>query len=602
MKKTFLLCCAFALTFMAQAQWKPVGDKIKTSWAEQVNPQNVLPEYPRPLMERSDWQNLNGEWDYAIKPIGSVEPSAFDGKILVPFAVESSLSGVQKEVGEKNELWYKRTFSIPSAWKNKDVLLNFGAVDWKADVFVNDVLVGSHKGGYAPFSFNITPYLTGKGNQKLVVRVWDPTDKGYQPIGKQTHNPRGIWYTPVTGIWQTVWVEPVASAHVSSIKAIPNIDTNTLNVTVGTSCGCKSGIVTVKLLDKGQVIASAKGVQGNELRLAVENPTLWSPANPYLYDMTVSLSKNGKVLVEVKSYTAFRKISSKRDANGIMRMQLNNQDLFQFGPLDQGWWPDGLYTAPTDEALLFDVKKTKDWGFNMIRKHVKVEPARWYYHCDKEGILVWQDMPSGDMGNKWEPHKYNGGTDKDRTAESVANYYQEWKEIMDLCMSNPSVVDCVPFNESWGQFDTEKAVEWTKTYDPSRLVNPASGGNHRPCGDILDLHNYPAPDMFLYDPQRVNVLGEYGGIGLPIENHLWWNKRNWGYIQFKNSDEVTAEYVKYANILKDFVKRGFSAAVYTQTTDVEGEVNGLMTYDRKVIKINEAEVKKANQSVINVLK
>ena len=406
----------------------------------------------------------------------------------------------------------------------------------------------------------------------------------------------------MTGIWQTVWLEPVASAHVTSVKAIPNIDTNTLNVTVGTSCNCPSGIVTVKLLDKGQVVASAKGVQGKELRLNVQNPTLWSPSNPYLYDMTVSLAKDGKVLDEVKSYTAFRKISSKRDANGIMRMQLNNQDLFQYGPLDQGWWPDGLYTAPTDEALLYDVKKTKDWGFNMIRKHVKVEPARWYYHCDKEGMLVWQDMPSGDMGNSWAPHTYNGGTDKDRTAESVANYYQEWKEIMDLCVSNPSVVVWVPFNEAWGQFDTEKVVEWTASYDPSRLVNPASGGNHRSCGDILDLHNYPAPDMYLFDPQRVNVLGEYGGIGLPVENHLWWNKRNWGYVQFKNSAEVTAEYVKYANILKDYVKRGFSAAVYTQTTDVEGEVNGLMTYDRKVIKIDEAAVRKANQAVINELK
>lgn len=319
--------------------------------------------------------------------------------------------------------------------------------------------------------------------------------------------------------------------------------------------------------------------------------------------MTVSLSKDGKVLDEVKSYTAFRKISSKRDAAGIMRMQLNNQDLFQFGPLDQGWWPDGLYTAPTDEALLFDIKKTKDWGFNMIRKHVKVEPARWYYHCDKEGILVWQDMPSGDHGSYiWDHHVYNGGKDNERTPESKANYYREWKEIMDLCISNPSVVVWVPFNEAWGQFETEKTAEWTKTYDPSRLVNPASGGNHRPCGDILDLHNYPAPDMFLFDPKRVNVLGEYGGIGLPVENHLWWNKRNWGYVQFKNSDEVTAEYVKYANILKDYVKRGFSAAVYTQTTDVEGEVNGLMTYDRKVIKIDEAAVKKANQSVINELK
>ena len=602
MKKTLLMCCALALTLGAQAQWKPVGDKIKTQWAEQVNPANVLPEYPRPQLERGEWQNLNGEWEYAIKPVGNAEPAAFDGNILVPFAVESSLSGVQKEVGENNELWYKRTFTVSSAWKNKDIVLNFGAVDWKADVFVNDILVGTHQGGFTPFSFNITPYLTGKSGQKLVVRVWDPSDKGFQPRGKQTSRPESIWYTPVTGIWQTVWLEPVASAHVTSVKAIPNIDTNTLNVTVGTSCNCPSGIVTVKLLDKGQVVASAKGVQGKELRLNVQNPTLWSPSNPYLYDMTISLAKDGKVLDEVKSYTAFRKISSKRDANGIMRMQLNNQDLFQYGPLDQGWWPDGLYTAPTDEALLYDVKKTKDWGFNMIRKHVKVEPARWYYHCDKEGMLVWQDMPSGDMGNNWAPHTYNGGTDKDRTAESVANYYQEWKEIMDLCVSNPSVVVWVPFNEAWGQFDTEKVVEWTKSADPSRLVNPASGGNHRSCGDILDLHNYPAPDMYLFDPQRVNVLGEYGGIGLPVENHLWWNKRNWGYVQFKNSAEVTAEYVKYANILKDYVRRGFSAAVYTQTTDVEGEVNGLMTYDRKVIKIDEAAVRKANQAVINELK
>ncbi len=598
MKKTLFVCCALALALCAQAQWKPAGDKIKTQWAEQVNPKSVLPEYPRPLMERSEWQNLNGEWEYAIKPVGEVEPASFDGNILVPFAVESSLSGVQKEVGEKNELWYKRSFTVPSKWKGKDVMLNFGAVDWKAEVFVNDVLVGSHKGGYTPFSFNITPFLKGSGAQKLVVRVWDPSDKGYQPIGKQTSNPQGIWYTSVTGIWQTVWLEPVASNHITAVKSIPNVDANALNVTVGASTPCVTSIVEVKLLDKGAVVASAKGVQGQELRLGVKNPTLWSPENPYLYDMSITLSQNGKVIDQVKSYTAFRKISVEKDKNGILRMCLNNKPLFHYGPLDQGWWPDGLYTAPTDEALLYDIKKTKEWGFNMIRKHVKVEPARWYYHCDKEGILVWQDMPSGDMGNRWEPHKYNGGTDKERSVESVANYYQEWKEIMDLGVSHPSIVVWVPFNEAWGQFDTEKVVAWTKAYDPSRLVNPASGGNHRPCGDILDLHNYPGPDMFLFDAQRVTVLGEYGGIGLPLENHLWWNKRNWGYIQFKNSDEVTAEYVKYANELKGFVKRGFSAAVYTQTTDVEGEVNGLMTYDRKVIKINEAKVKAANQSVI----
>lgn len=602
MKKIVLACCALALTLQLQAQWKPAGDKIKTPWSEQINPTLVLPEYPRPLMERSEWQNLNGEWEYAIQYKGKAEPVAFDGLILVPFAIESSLSGVQKEVGEKNELWYKRTFTVPSSWKNKDLLLNFGAVDWKADVFVNDILIGSHQGGFTPFSFNITPYLKGSGSQKLVVRVWDPSDKGFQPRGKQTSKPEGIWYTPVTGIWQTVWLEPVAKTHITGIKAVSDIDQNTLNVEVGTSSACPEGIVTVQLLDKGKEIASAKALQGKTMRLTIDNPTLWSPQNPYLYDMKITLSKDRKVQDEVTSYTAFRKISSERDANGIMRMCLNNEPLFQFGPLDQGWWPDGLYTAPTDEALLFDIIKTKDWGFNMIRKHVKVEPARWYYHCDKEGILVWQDMPSGDMGNSWRPHEYNGGTDKKRSKASVNNYYQEWKEIMDLCMSNPSVVVWVPFNEAWGQFDTEIVSDWTKEYDPSRLVNPASGGNHRACGDILDLHNYPGPSMFLYDPQRVNVLGEYGGIGLPLENHLWWDKRNWGYIQFKNSDEVTAEYVKYAAELQDMVDKGFSAAVYTQTTDVEGEVNGLMTYDRKQIKINESAVKKANQAVINQLK
>ncbi|MDD4515763.1 sugar-binding domain-containing protein [Massilibacteroides sp.] len=601
MKKQFLVCALLALAMTASAQWKPVGDKLKTPWTEKVDPNNVLPEYPRPQMERTAWVNLNGLWDYAIKPCGEVEPVAFDGNILVPFAIESSLSGVQKEVGEKNELWYKRTFTVPSAWKNKDVLLNFGAVDWKADVYVNDILIGSHKGGFTPFSFNITPYLAGKSTHKLVVRVWDPSDKGYQPRGKQTSKPEGIWYTPVTGIWQTVWIEPVASVHVTSIKAIPNIDNGTLAVTVGASCACPSNIVEVKLLDKGQVVATAKGLAGKELRLGVKNPTLWDPTNPYLYDMKVSIAKDGKVQDEVKSYTAFRKISKKRDANGILRMQLNNKNLFHYGPLDQGWWPDGLYTAPTDEALAFDVVKTKEWGYNMIRKHVKVEPARWYYHCDKLGMLVWQDMPSGDMGNQWAPHQYNAGTDKKRSAESIANYDQEWKEIMDLCVSNPSVVVWVPFNEAWGQFDTERVAEWTAAYDPSRLVNPASGGNHRPTGDILDLHNYPGPAMFLFDAERVNVLGEYGGIGLALEDHLWWNKRNWGYIQFKNSDEVTAEYVKYANELKSFIDRGFSAAVYTQTTDVEGEVNGVMTYDRKVIKMNEATLRKTNQEVIKSL-
>lgn len=602
MRKIVLsLLAACALVAYGQEGWGPKGDKIKTQWAESLDPANVLPEYPRPGLTRGEWMNLNGEWDYAIRTKGEAEPAAYDGKILVPFAVESSLSGVQKEVGAEKELWYKRSFTVPSGWKGKEVLLHFGAVDWRAEVFVNDVLIGSHQGGYTPFTFDVTPYLNRSGKQELTVRVWDPSDKGFQPRGKQVANPEGIWYTPVTGIWQTVWLEPVAATHITAVKSIPDIDNEVMNVTVSTSCVEPGTIVTVELLDQGKTVATSKGVPGSTLRLGLENPVLWEPSNPHLYDMRVTLLKDGKRVDEAMSYAAFRKISTQRDANGIVRMCLNNKPLFQYGPLDQGWWPDGLYTAPTDEALRFDIVKTKAWGFNMIRKHVKVEPARWYYHCDKEGMLVWQDMPSGDMGNQWAARTYNEGTDKARTAESVRNYYQEWKEIMDLCVSNPSVVVWVPFNEAWGQFDTKKVVEWTKTYDPSRLVNPASGGNHRACGDMLDLHNYPAPEMYLFDPARVNVLGEYGGIGLPVEDHLWWNKRNWGYIQFKNGEEVTAEYIKYAKQLKQLVQRGFSAAVYTQTTDVEGEVNGLMTYDRKVIKINEAEIRAINQEVINSL-
>ena len=603
MKKTLIFCCAFAfaIALCAQAQWKPAGDKMKTPWAEKVDPANVLPEYPRPLLERPVWLNLNGEWDYAILDRGMAEPAQFDGKILVPFAIESSLSGVQKEVGEKKELWYRRSFTVPASWKGKNIKLNFGAVDWIADVFVNDILIGSHQGGYTPFSFDITPFLTGNGVQKLVVRVWDPTNRGYQPRGKQVADPNGIWYTAVTGIWQTVWLEPVSANHVTAIKSIPNVDTEMLEVTVCTSDCQSSDWVEVAIIDAGKTVATAKGLAGKKLRVPLRNPKLWSPETPVLYTMKVSLVRAGKVIDEVSSYTAMRKISTKRDAAGIMRMQLNNKDYFHYGPLDQGWWPDGLYTAPTDEALRFDIVKTKDFGFNMIRKHVKVEPARWYYHCDKEGILVWQDMPSGDQGNQWVASQYNAGTDKNRTVESIENYYREWQEIMDLCISNPSVVIWVPFNEGWGQFDTEKVAARTAQYDPSRLVNPASGGNHRPCGDILDLHNYPGPSMFLFDPQRVNVLGEYGGIGLALEGHLWWDKRNWGYIQFKDKREVTDQYVKYAKELQEMVKRGFSAAVYTQTTDVEGEVNGLMTYDRKEIKLIESEVKAANQAVISEL-
>ncbi len=599
MKKTFLSIFLAGLFAVAAAQnWQPVGDKIKTPWAEEINPENPLPEYPRPQMEREQWVNLNGLWDYAIVDRNSSTPSSFDGKILVPYPVESSLSGVQKLLGEDKDLWYQRTFTVPSGWKNKNVVLNFGAVDWKADVWVNDIKAGAHQGGYAPFSFDITPFLT-KGEQKLVVKVWDPTDKGFNPRGKQVERPHGIWYTPVSGIWQTVWMEPVEKTYITHLKTVPNIDGGNVSVMAATEGGNPTDIIEVRVLENGKVISTGKAVAGQEVLVPVADAKLWSPESPFLYDMEVAVVRGGKELDKVDSYFGMRKISTARDENGVVRMQLNNEDYFHFGPLDQGWWPDGLYTAPTDEALLYDIKKTKDFGFNMIRKHVKVEPARWYYHCDREGILVWQDMPNGDRSPQWQMRNYFNGKELERSAESEENFRQEWKEIMDLTYSNPSVVVWVPFNEAWGQFKTEEITEWTKNYDPSRLVNPASGGNHYEVGDILDMHNYPDPVMGLYHSERVNVLGEYGGIGLVKEDHLWETGRNWGYVQYKTSEEATDAYIKMAERLKELIPNGYSGAVYTQTTDVESEVNGLITYDRKVIKLEEDRIRKVNQEISN---
>ena len=602
MKKNFLtMLLALALCGSTFAQWKPAGDKIKTSWGEQLDPKNVLPEYPRPIMERNDWKNLNGLWKYAITKKGDPTPAAYQGDILVPFAVESSLSGVGKMINEKEELWYQRTFDVPSAWRGKQILLHFGAVDWKAEVWVNDVKVGEHTGGFTPFYFDITSVLN-KGNNDLVVKVWDPSDRGEQPRGKQIANPHGIWYTPVTGIWQTVWLEPVATQYITNLKTTPDIDNNSVKVEVAANT-TSADKVEVKVFDGKNLVAKGAALNGVPVELAMPaNAKLWSPDSPFLYNMEVTLYKDGKAIDQVKSYTAMRKYSIRKGQNGITRLQLNNKDYFQFGPLDQGWWPDGLYTAPTDEALVYDLKKTKDFGYNMVRKHVKVEPARWYTHCDQLGLIVWQDMPNGGPSPQWQARNYFNGTEVIRSAASEANYRKEWKEIIDCLYSYPSIAVWVPFNEAWGQFKTPEIVAWTKEYDPSRLVNPASGGNHYTCGDILDLHHYPDPNMFLYDPRRATVLGEYGGIGLVVEGNTWVNdKKNWGYVKFNTSDEVTNEYIKYGKHLLELIRKGFSAAVYTQTTDVEGEINGLMTYDRKVIKMNEAKVREINQQICNSL-
>jgi beta-galactosidase/beta-glucuronidase len=572
-------------------EWKAVSGRISSPWAEKVNASAPLPEYPRPQMVRDKWQNLNGLWQYAILPKSQETiPSSFDGKILVPFAVESSLSGVGKTVGKDSVLWYQRNISVPASFKNSNVILQFGAVDWLCEVFVNGKKVGTHEGGYDPFSFDITSALNKKGDQQVAIRVWDPSDDGPQPRGKQVKAPHGIWYTPVTGIWQTVWLEAVPKTYISNTVQTPDVDKKTLLVSATVENALDGDLVLVSAWDNGQKITEQSVAANSPVTLNVENPTLWSPSNPKLYDLKIAVVRKGKPVDEVGSYFAMRKISMATDAQGIQRMLLNDKFEFQYGPLDQGWWPDGLYTAPTDEALVFDIVKTKEMGFNMIRKHVKVEPARWYNYCDKLGILVWQDMPSGDLGNRWEmrPGIVGRATDKDRTAESEAIYRKEWTEIMQDLHNFPSIVVWVPFNEAWGQFKTKEIVNWTMKKDPSRLVNTASGGNFENVGHIIDLHNYPEPlmpDPELYGATRVIVLGEFGGLGLPVENHTWQNDKNWGYQTFKNRDELYKRYAELMNSIPALIDKGLSAAVYTQTTDVEVETNGLMTYDRKEIKI-----------------
>ena len=597
-KQFLCLVVSLMLTMGVVAQ---ESSRIMTSWGENLDKENVWNVYPRPIMERSEWMNLNGEWNYAVTSLQSNMPEKYEGEILVPFAIESQLSGVERRLSENDALWYQRNFTVPSAWRKGRILLHFGAVDWQADVWVNGVKVGRHTGGYTPFSFDITAALR-KGENSLEVRVVDTTDKGYQPRGKQVSNPGGIWYTPVSGIWQTVWLEPVAETHIGDLRILPNIDTNTLTIEVSKSVACPDITAEVKVYDAGKLVARGSSVNNAAVEVRMpEEVKLWTPDEPFLYDLEVTISRNGKVLDKVESYAAMRKFSSRKDADGIVRMQLNNEDLFQFGTLDQGWWPDGLYTAPSYEALVYDIDKTKEWGFNMIRKHVKVEPAVWYTHCDRVGMIVWQDMPSGDNCYPWQNRQYFKGAEELRSAASEANFRKEWREIMDYLYSYPSIAVWVPFNEAWGQFKTVEITEWTKNYDPSRMVNSASGGNFFACGDVLDLHNYPAPEMYLYDATRANVLGEYGGIGYVVEGHIWEPDRNWGYIQYNSVEAVTNEYVKYGEMLLEYIKRGFTAAIYTQTTDVEVEVNGIMTYDRKVVKMDEDRIREINRRICNSL-
>jgi Glycosyl hydrolases family 2, sugar binding domain/Glycosyl hydrolases family 2/Glycosyl hydrolases family 2, TIM barrel domain len=605
MRSPFALATLLLATLPAfAADWKPAAAPLMTKWGKQITADKTpWAEYPRPQLVRKDWANLNGLWDYAIRPKGEKQPEKWDGKILVPFCAESALSGVGKHPTEKDELWYRRDVDA-SAWKGKRVRLNFEAVDWEATVWLNGKEVGTHKGMHDPFSFDITGALKdGKG--ELVVRVWDPTDKGSQPLGKQIHNPHGIWYTPVTGIWQTVWMEPVKETHITRVVFTPNIGTGEVECLVDVTGGAVGNLNVLVVVDghklQGQGRVGENGKPGQQIRLKLPAPKLWSPDTPHLYPAQISLSRQaGDGMMEsleyVDSYFAFRSVGVGKDADGVQRLLLNGKPLFQYGPLDQGWWPDGLLTPPSDEAMKYDLEVLKKVGFNMLRKHIKVEPSRYYYHCDTLGLLVWQDMPSAISRAPGKKHFVAPGAKADAddqfTADEKKQFRAELKAMIDHLRGFGCIYCWVPFNEGWGQHDVNATLKWVKEYDPTRPVNGPSGWEDRGYGDMKDMHLYPGPGMFPVMKDRVSVLGEFGGLGLPVKGHLWKDTGNWGYRTYKTEEELRTNYHTLMKRMHPLIGKGLAAAVYTQTTDVEIEVNGLMTYDREVLKFDPAEMKK----------
>ncbi len=583
---------AAALLFLPAlfgAHWKPAENPLTTPWTALVKAEHPLPEYPRPQLVRKEWINLNGLWDFAIIPRAETTVAHYQGRILVPFPVESALSGVKQALLPEQRLWYRRIFTPPSL-KGRHLLLHFGAVDWRAEVWVNGKSVGTHEGGYDPFTFDITAALKPRGNNEITVAVWDPTDAGPQPRGKQLHNPNGIWYTAVSGIWQTVWLEPVPDESISGLSFTPDVDGHRLRLTVR-SAGSGKFSAVARLA--GKPVGSVTGELNQETFIALPEMQLWSPDSPVLYDLEVSLPSGDRVT----SYFGMRKIAVQKDTAGFNRLFLNGRPLFMIGPLDQGWWPDGLYTAPTDAALRSDIETLKKLGFNMCRKHVKVEPARYYYWADKLGFLVWQDMPSA-MPAGHASVRRGGGEDVGFTPEEDTIFRRELEALVRHLSNTPSIVAWVPFNEGWGQHETNQILKLVKGWDDSRLVDGPSGWEDRGFGDMKDMHQYPGPGMFPVLPDRVSVLGEFGGLGLPIEDHLWWNKRNWGYRTFEDRSKLQAGYEDLMEKLEPLVRQGLAAAIYTQTTDVEGEVNGLMTYDRKVLKFDAAKLAEWHRRII----
>ncbi len=604
-----------------------------TRWGKQVTAENAWRSYPRPQMQRAQWQNLNGQWNYAIRPKTEAQPTAMDGKILVPFAVESKLSGVARKVTPEDRIWYRRQFTIPADWSGQQVLLHFGAVDYEAHVLVNGGVVGSHRGGSDTFSFDITDYLK-PGDNELVVQVTDPTSDGAQPRGKQQLDPKSIWYTPVSGIWQTVWLEPVPKLHIEDVNMTPDIDAGMLDVNVALNRSASDAdAVRITARDGKRVVATRVVRANRRTRLAIPEAKLWSPDRPFLYDLDVELVSvqppfdqadasqhrpNGRrddsllTEVEAQAYAKAKVVGTPRDQvrsyfamrkssigpgpiPGQPVMLLNNQPLFQNGTLDQGWWPDGLLTPPSEEAIAFELKFLKRAGFNMLRKHIKVEPAQYYAMADRLGILIWQDMPSGEEEDSLDQFVRQASNDEVLFPARVSDEfeYELLRMISDL-RNHPSIVTWVVNNEGWGQYASTRLAQAVKALDPSRVVNKTSGwlDTGDAGSDLFDIHTYEdVPHVPERHTHRAIVIGEYGGIGLPIEGHLWFPaNRNWGYQTAKDQDDYRQRYQrKFAEIIRQAREVGLSAAVYTQTTDVEGEINGLMTYDREVPKMPAAD-------------
>lgn len=606
---------------LSSAMWKPAEHTLLTPWAEAVTPANAWREYPRPQMVRGNWKNLNGLWDYSITKRSSPPPEAWSGKILVPFAIETPLSGVGTRIGDDDAIWYRKVFDHSPPVSSR-IILNFEGVDYDCRLWLNGKSIGFHRGGLLPFSYDITHYLQD-GENELVMRVIDDTDAPdrYQLRGKQNRNNSGIWYTPSSGIWQTVWLETVPATYIGGIKTISSMD-GILQVSteIGGSINGEERL-RVSLMDQQKEVASETS-QNLDLTLRYSNPKLWSPERPYLYDIRVELlNRNGDVLDVVGSYIGFRSVGRMRDSEGNWRFTLNGEEIFHLGPLDQGWWPGGFLTPPSDAAIVYEMEYLKAAGFNMIRKHKKVEPRRYYYHADRMGLLIWQDHVSGGSGrNEWpkwkklraerkdyippNPNWWSGPQDiieNDWPNWAHEQFMMELKVMIDTLFNHPSIVVWTTFNECWGQHRTMEIGKWVETYDSTRHLNIASGGNFFPVGDIADEHDYPEPtfpfDVPLYD-DYIKVVGEFGGHGFRVEGHLWNPEmRNWGYGGLPETiQELRERYVKTAHILGELKIKGVAAGVYTQTTDVEGELNGLMTYDRKVFKLESDELRKIHQS------